>query len=138
MPASVDYRSESSSMEAGMKTWIRALGIACAVEVPLFTALVLTASPTKRLVPSTISTLGQVLVGYHILAIPVGMSVLTAWNTGTRPERAPGSDVVFWSSIFVSQMLLTTPLIALLLKAATYFADRVIDKSASQNYPRLK
>jgi len=96
-----------------MKTWTKAFGIACLVEVPLLVALMtlLTKQPISR----STSVFGEVLVGYHILAIPFGMSMHFMW-VGNRTPPVPGSQVAFWSSVYAAQIVLTTPLIALLLK----------------------
>jgi hypothetical protein len=105
-----------------MKTWPKALGIACAVEIPLLAVLI--ELPAKPPISHLVSTAGQVLTLYHMLSIPFGMSAQIMWNPGTRPEPAPGSAVVFWSAVYVAQIALTMPIVALFLKIASYFRSR--------------
>jgi hypothetical protein len=96
-----------------MKTWTKAFGIACLVEIPLLVALM--TLPTKQPVSLLTFAFGEVLVGYHILSFPFGMSMHIMW-VGDRTPPVPGSEVVFWFSVYAAQIVLTTPLIALLLK----------------------
>ena len=91
-----------------------ALGIACAVEALLLTVLM--ALPTKEPASLVTSIVGNVLVFYHILAIPIGQALLNNWNPGTGPEPAPGSEVVYWFSVYATQVVLTTPILVLLSK----------------------
>jgi hypothetical protein len=94
-----------------MKTWTKAFGIACPVEVPPLVALVTLLTNQPHLP----SVFGGVLVGYHILSLPFGMSMHIMW-VGDRTPPVRGSEVVFWFSVYAAQTVLTTPLIALLLK----------------------
>lgn len=96
-----------------MKTWTKAFGIACLVEIPLLVALMML--PTKQPVPHLASVFGEVLVAYHILSFPFGMSMHILW-VGNRTPPVSGSQVVFWFSVYAAQIVLTTPLIALLLR----------------------
>ena len=105
-----------------MKTWIKALGIASAVEAPLLTVLMALAK--RELASPATSIVGSALVGYHLLAIPIGQAVLTMWNPGTSPEPAPGSDVVYWFSVYAAQIVLTTPILVLLSKFVLHLRSR--------------
>jgi len=69
------------------------------------------------------SVLGQILIAYHILSFPFGMSMLYSW-VGSRQPPVPGSEAVLWFSVYAAQVLLTTPIIALALKSAGYFGNR--------------
>jgi hypothetical protein len=104
-----------------MKTWLKAFGIACLVEVPALLALMTLSR--ESIESHSDSVLGQILVAYHTLAFPFGMSILYAW-VGSRQPPVPGSEPVLWSSVYAAQVLLTTPLIALVLKGASYFGNR--------------
>src|SRR6266851_9887859 len=105
-----------------MKTWIKALGIACAIEIPLLAVLI--ELPAKPPISHLVSIAGQVLALYHMPSIPFGISAQIMRNPGTRPEPAPGSEKVFWAAVYVAQIVLTTPIVALLLKGAGHFHSR--------------
>jgi hypothetical protein len=108
-------------MPGKMKTWISAFSIACLVEVPALLALMTLSR--KSIESHSDSVLGQILIVYHILAFPFGMSMLYTWG-GSRQPPVPGSEAVLWFSVDAAQVLLTTPIIALVLKGASYFANR--------------
>ena len=108
-------------MQGKMKTWIKAFSIACLVEVPALLALMTLSR--KSVESHSDSVMCQILVAYHILSFPFGMSMLYSW-VGSRQPPVPGSEAVFWFSVYAAQVLLTTPIIALVLKGARYFANR--------------
>lgn len=97
-----------------MKNWIKALGIACAVEIPLLATLM--ALPTKPVVSPAVSIVGSVLVWYHVLSIPFGQAVLIRWSFAAGPGPTAGSEVVYWLSVYAFQVVLTTPIMFGLLR----------------------
>jgi hypothetical protein len=83
------------------------------VEIPLL-ALLFTLE-AKRTASGLGIIVGNILVSYHIVSIPVGHAMLNLWNAQPQPVPARrGSDAVLWISIYVFQVLLTTPLMFLL------------------------
>ena len=72
-----------------MKSWIRAFGVACLVEVPLLLASMMLSR--KSLDSHSESVLGQILIAYHILVFPFGISMLHTWN-GNRLPPVPESQ----------------------------------------------
>jgi hypothetical protein len=104
-----------------MKTWVKALSIACLVEVPALLALMTLSR--KSVESHSDSVLGQILIAYHILSFPFGMSMLYTW-VGNRQPPVHGSEAILWFSVYAAQVLLTTPIVALVLKGTNYFGNR--------------
>ena len=97
-----------------MKNWIRAIYLACVIEVPFVASLAL--MQAKQANSAIARMTGNILVWYHILAIPVGHAVLIRWNFSSGPGQAPGSDGVLWFSIYAFQVIVTTPIIYALIR----------------------
>jgi hypothetical protein len=105
-----------------MKTWIKAVSIACLVEFPLLLGLATMNSDT--LIP-------RVLTLYHMFAISFAFGVLNiiwAWpGPGREPIRT--STALTYFPVYVFQVILTTPIIFLLWR----WIDRV--RGRRQGHP---
>jgi len=93
-----------------LKTWIKAAGIAALVELPMLWVLVKT-PPTdyRKFIPTVVGW-------YHLFAVWFGYYVLTVWNPGPRPGPTVASNTLYWFSVFVLQVLLTTPVVVVLMR----------------------
>ncbi len=88
-----------------MKNWIKAVAVACLVELPLIVTLKTTpVAEYHKFIPS-------VLGWYHLPGIWFANVVLLIWNPGPRLGPTPASNAVFWLTIFSVQVLLTTPVV---------------------------
>jgi hypothetical protein len=104
-------------MQGTIEAWVKAFSIACLAEVPGLLAL------KNQFDSNSVPVLGQFLVAYHFLAIPFVMALHLTW-VGSRPPPVSGSGAVFGFSVYAAQVLLTTPIIALVLTESSYFKNR--------------
>jgi hypothetical protein len=91
-----------------MKIWIKAIGVACLVELPLLIPLAVkwSVSPEK--------VIPDFLTMYHVLAIPLAITVLNIiWNHQSHPSTP---DAVLFFLVYAFQVMLTTPVMFFLLK----------------------
>jgi len=95
-----------------MNTWIKALVIACLLEVPLFLVLEGTKPADQHK-----SLLLILLWWYHLPSGLFGYTVNMFWNHMFRLGPGTASNVVFWSSEFSFQVALTTPIVFLIIRS---------------------
>ena len=98
-----------------MKTWTKAIGIACLVELLLAVGFAMMHfANSKKLIQGLLNCLTM----YHMFSISLAFSVLNviwAWpGPGREPIRT--SYALLYVLVFVFQVMLTTPVVYLLLR----------------------
>ena len=99
-----------------MKIWIKAVLIACLLEIPLFATLFV--AETRK--PHYLKSVDAVLYWYHVIAFLFAYAL----NILSGPRQGPttASNVACWISIFACQVALTTPIVFVVLRLIRRFS----------------
>ena len=93
-----------------MKICIKAVLIACLLEIPLFATLFV--AETRK--PHYLKPVDTVLGWYHLFSFLFGYAVVTL--SGPRQGPTTASNAAYWISIFACQVGLTTPIVFVVFK----------------------
>jgi hypothetical protein len=101
-----------------MRIWIRAVGIACVVEVVVVTPLALAIWWPMRTNGKCLISLVNFTTVYHMLSLTLTftLSKLLELRTGRGHESVPFALALFVCLVYLFQVILMTPIIFLFLK----------------------